>query len=102
MAIPKVLQAPWAHNTTCMQKSQMQFLALKTGMMPFLMRNWVILILKMLFYQDDELIVPHVGNTTVSNQVLNTFGVFAQYEITFDKLNISAGARFDTYVVKGQ
>ena len=50
--------------------------------------------------QDGEWIVPHTENTTVADQVLNTFGAFAQYEMTFGKLNVSAGARFDMYNVK--
>ncbi len=50
--------------------------------------------------QEGEWIVPHTENTTVADQVLNTFGAFAQYEMTFGKLNVSAGARFDMYNVK--
>jgi outer membrane receptor for ferrienterochelin and colicins len=45
--------------------------------------------------------IPHTENTIVSDQSLNTYGVFAQYEIKlFDKLKLSAGGRLERYEVK--
>lgn len=41
--------------------------------------------------------IPHKENTIIADQSTNTTGIFAQYEISLDKLNISAGARYDNY-----
>ncbi len=43
--------------------------------------------------------IPHTENVLVADQSLNTTGIFAQYEINLNKLQISAGARFDNYKV---
>jgi outer membrane receptor for ferrienterochelin and colicins len=43
--------------------------------------------------------IPHTDNVTIADQSTNTTGVFAQYEITWNKLKVSAGARFDHYNV---
>ncbi len=43
--------------------------------------------------------IPHTNNTVVADQTSNTIGVFAQYEIDLNKLNISLGGRFDHYNV---
>lgn len=43
--------------------------------------------------------IPHVGNTIVSDQSLNTVGAFAQYEIEWNKFRISAGARIEHYSI---
>lgn len=43
--------------------------------------------------------VPHIGNTLVSDQSLNTTGAFAQYDIKLDKVKIAVGGRFDHYQV---
>ncbi len=43
--------------------------------------------------------IPHTDNVTIANQAANTTGFFAQYEINWNKLKISAGARFDNYNV---
>ncbi|MEA3317536.1 MAG: TonB-dependent receptor [Bacteroidota bacterium] len=50
-------------------------------------------------YSDINNIV-HTNNVTIANQTTNTTGVFAQYEININKLQISAGARFDNYNIK--
>ena len=44
--------------------------------------------------------VPHTDNTTISNQKMNTFGIFSQYDIKIDKLKLSLGARLDNYSVE--
>lgn len=44
--------------------------------------------------------VPHTDNVVVANQTTNTTGVFAQYEINWNRLQVSAGLRFDNYSVK--
>lgn len=44
--------------------------------------------------------VPHTENVAVADQATNTLGVFAQYEVNWDKLILSAGARFDNYKVE--
>lgn len=40
---------------------------------------------------------PHSANTMVANQTLVTSGIFAQYEIGFNKFKATLGARFDKY-----
>lgn len=50
--------------------------------------------------QNDSVIsVPSVDNLLVADQVSNTFGAFAQYQLNFDPFQFSAGARFDRYRV---
>lgn len=44
--------------------------------------------------------IPHTDNTIVADQTTNTIGVFSQYEITLNRLQLSAGLRFDNYNVK--
>jgi len=44
--------------------------------------------------------VPHTDNVIVADQTTNTTGVFAQYEINWNRLQVSAGLRFDNYSVK--
>ena len=46
--------------------------------------------------------IPHTENTTIADQKMNTFGVFSQYDIRFNKLKLSLGARFDSYQVKDE
>ncbi len=43
--------------------------------------------------------IPHTENVLIADQSTNTTGVFAQYEINLNKLQVSAGARFDRYQV---
>jgi len=49
---------------------------------------------------DTIISIPHTDNVVVADQTTNTIGVFAQYEINWNKLKVSAGARFDNYMVK--
>ncbi len=50
--------------------------------------------------QHDTIVdIPHEGNTIIANQSIITTGVFAQYEVTMEKLKISAGARYDNYTI---
>lgn len=44
--------------------------------------------------------VPHIGNTLVSDQSAIISGGFVQYDLTFQKLKLSLGARYDHYEVK--
>jgi len=48
---------------------------------------------------DSTLNVPTVGNRTIADQTTNTVGAFTQYEIEWNKWNISAGARLDRYTI---
>ena len=49
----------------------------------------------------DEIIsIPHTENTIISNQKMNTFGVFSQYDIKIENLKLSLGARLDNYSVE--
>ncbi len=48
-------------------------------------------------FTDSTISIPIVDNHEISDQTINTVGVFAQYELTLEKLKISAGARFDNY-----
>jgi outer membrane receptor for ferrienterochelin and colicins len=49
---------------------------------------------------DGSITIPHTDNLIVADQEKNTFGVFSQYEMQFNRLNVSVGARFDHYSVK--
>jgi len=44
--------------------------------------------------------IPHTDNVVIADQSTNTFGVFSQYEINWEKMKITAGARFDIYKVE--
>jgi len=44
--------------------------------------------------------IPHTYNVIVADQTTNTSGVFLQYEITRNKIKVSAGARYDHYKVE--
>ncbi|MBE9510565.1 MAG: TonB-dependent receptor [Bacteroidetes bacterium] len=43
--------------------------------------------------------IPHTDNVVIADQSTNTFGVFSQYEISWEKMKVIAGARFDNYKV---
>lgn len=43
--------------------------------------------------------IPHTSNVLIANQSTNTTGVFSQYEVSWNQLKISAGARLDHYKV---
>lgn len=49
---------------------------------------------------DTIISVPHTDNVMVADQTTNTTGVFAQYEKNWNKLKVSAGARFDHYNIE--
>ncbi|NOU61243.1 TonB-dependent receptor [Marinifilum caeruleilacunae] len=49
---------------------------------------------------EGEIVIPHTDNTIVADQEKNTFGLFTQYEMDFNRLSVSVGARFDRYSVK--
>lgn len=44
--------------------------------------------------------IPHTDNTTISNQKMNTLGLFSQYDIKINKLKLSLGARLDNYSIE--
>ena len=44
--------------------------------------------------------IPHNENVVIADQTTNTIGVFAQYEIDWNKLKVSVGARFDNYRIE--
>lgn len=48
---------------------------------------------------DSSLYIPYIDNTLISEQSSKTIGVFAQYEINWNRLQLSAGARFDHYEI---
>lgn len=50
-------------------------------------------------FSDSTIYIPHTANVTIADQTSNTTGLFTQYEIIWNKLKISAGARFDHYKV---
>ena len=52
--------------------------------------------------EDGELVETHYDNTIVADQKMNTFGIFSQYDVRFNKLKLSLGARFDTYKVEDE
>lgn len=53
-----------------------------------------------LIVNDTIITVSHTNNVVIADQTTNTTGVFAQYEITWNKLKVSSGARFDHYNVE--
>jgi outer membrane receptor for ferrienterochelin and colicins len=64
-------------------------------------RNETLKDIKLGYLDIDEFgIQTHTNNNTIADQISNTFGVFAQYEIDFNKLNVSVGARFDNYLIE--
>lgn len=44
--------------------------------------------------------IPHTDNVMVADQTSTTTGAFAQYEFNWNKWKVSAGARFDHYLVE--
>jgi outer membrane receptor for ferrienterochelin and colicins len=52
--------------------------------------------------QDSITNIPGIGNRLIADQITNTIGTFAEYEVDWNKLNISAGARFDHYSINDQ
>ena len=44
--------------------------------------------------------IPHTDNVVIADQNTNTFGIFSQYEINWEKIKVTAGARFDIYKVE--
>ncbi len=44
--------------------------------------------------------VPHTGNTVVADQSSTSAGVFAQYELRWERAGIAVGGRYDIYRVK--
>ncbi|MEA3494846.1 MAG: TonB-dependent receptor [Bacteroidota bacterium] len=50
---------------------------------------------------DDSIVsIPHTDNVMIANQSTNTTGIFSQYEINWEKLKVSVGARFDNYKIE--
>ncbi len=50
---------------------------------------------------DNEIVsIPHTDNTIIADQKMNTLGVFSQYDMKFNKLKLSLGARYDLYKVE--
>jgi outer membrane receptor for ferrienterochelin and colicins len=50
---------------------------------------------------DGEIVeIPHTENVIIADQMINTTGIFAQYEYRLDKLAVSAGLRYDYYRVE--
>jgi outer membrane receptor for ferrienterochelin and colicins len=43
--------------------------------------------------------IPHTENTLVADQRSSSLGGFAQIDVTWNKLNVSAGGRFDHYTI---
>jgi outer membrane receptor for ferrienterochelin and colicins len=46
--------------------------------------------------------IPHTDPVLIADQTSNTAGAFVQYEIIWNKLKVSAGARFDHYKVENK
>lgn len=44
--------------------------------------------------------IPHTNSTTISNQKMNSLGLFSQYDIRINKLKLSLGARIDNYTIE--
>ncbi|MBU2649918.1 MAG: TonB-dependent receptor [Bacteroidetes bacterium] len=49
---------------------------------------------------DSVIYIPYVGNRIIADQITNTIGFFAQYELKLEKWLFSLGARFDSYQIK--
>lgn len=49
---------------------------------------------------DSTITINHTENMLIADQVSNTVGAFAQFDVQLDKLLISLGARFDHFEVK--
>ena len=48
---------------------------------------------------DTKLGVAGNSNTTISNQKVNTYGSFAQYEVKFNWFKLTTGLRYDNYII---
>ncbi len=53
---------------------------------------------KLGYYNADS--AAHLGNTIVSDQMTNTFGVFGQYEFKTMRFSATVGLRYDNYLVR--
>ncbi|MDA3953271.1 MAG: TonB-dependent receptor [Bacteroidales bacterium] len=53
-------------------------------------------------FVNDTLVIPHIVNTIVAEQISNIYGAFAQYDIDFNAVSISIGARFDHYNIENK
>ncbi|MFD1294855.1 TonB-dependent receptor domain-containing protein [Lutibacter holmesii] len=52
---------------------------------------------------DNEIVsIPHTNTTIISNQKMNTFGLFSQYDLRINKLKLSLGARLDSYSIENE
>lgn len=50
---------------------------------------------------DEGVLEPeHINNSTIANQFSNIMGVFAQYEKNWNKFKLSAGVRYDNYLIR--
>ncbi|MCK9205235.1 MAG: TonB-dependent receptor [Bacteroidales bacterium] len=52
-----------------------------------------------LISKDSIISIPHVGNTVIADQSINTVGIFAQYEQKWKIITGSVGLRYDQYTV---
>ncbi len=48
-------------------------------------------------FDDSTITISDMENVTIADQTVNTLSIFAQYELQWKKLKVSAGARFDNY-----
>lgn len=55
-----------------------------------------------LIINNEIISIPHTSNTTISDQKMNTLGLFSQYDIKINNLKMSLGARLDNYSVKDE
>ena len=52
---------------------------------------------------DGEIVsIPHTSSTIISNQKMNTLGLFSQYDLRINKLKLSLGARLDNYIIEDE
>jgi outer membrane receptor for ferrienterochelin and colicins len=51
-------------------------------------------------FSDSTMNIPYTEKRTIADQATNTLGFFAQYKFEWNKLKISAGARFDHYQIE--
>ena len=49
---------------------------------------------------DGSISALHTDNTIIADQSINILGVFSQYEMNWDKMSVSLGARFDNYKIE--
>lgn len=53
-------------------------------------------------FEDSSLQISYADKRTIANQISNTAGIFAEYELHFGQFDLTAGLRYDNYTIRYQ